>query len=70
MIRAAFVPYNKWGNHRPCPRCCPDGYRRPPDKKMFGVMTILGQVVATGMYVFHCLTCKHEEERDCHASHG
>lgn len=63
MIRAAFVPYNKWGKHKPCPHCRPDGYRRPPDKRLTGVMRIIGQIVATGRYLFVCFTCNHEVDR-------
>jgi hypothetical protein len=61
-VRNAFVPLNRWGGHRPCPVCRPDGIRRPPDlKHLTGVMRVIGQLIATGKLIYACFTCKREE---------
>lgn len=62
MIRAMFVPLNKWGKLRPCPHCRTDGYARPPDKRLTGVMRLIGQVIASGLYLYVCYTCNREAE--------
>lgn len=61
-VRDGFVPFNKWGDKRPCPTCRPTLFASPPGKKLTGVMRIVGLVVTTGALLYECFTCKKEVE--------
>ncbi len=64
-VRESFVTYNSWNGKLPCPSCLPDvrPMVTPCPPKLAGVMRIVGQIVATGKYLWSCYDCSHQEER-------